>query len=89
MLTVTCSSVNRKSVLISCNYKTFLKGKNIKRDNNLCISRGPIKSSKTKEKLYKVPLDPTINNEQNYKKCRNKLNHLIRIAKKSYYCKKI
>lgn len=65
------------------------KSKNIKRYNNLWISRGLIKSSKTKEKLYKKFIkSPSINNEQNYKKYRNKLNHLIRIAKKNYYCKK-
>ena len=32
--------------------------------------------------------NPTKTNEQIYKKYRNKLNHLIRIAKKNYYCKK-
>ena len=68
--------------------KTY-KTKNIKRDNNLWITRGLIKSSKTKEKLYKKFIKkPTRNNEQNYKKYRNKLNHLTRIAKKNYYCKK-
>ena len=65
------------------------KSKNIKRDNNLWISRGLMKSSKTKEKLCKKFIkNPTKNNEQNYKKYRNKLNHLIRIAKKNYYCEK-
>ena len=48
-----------------------------------------MKSSKTKEKLYKTFIkNPTKNNEQNYKKYRNKLNHLIPIAKKNYYCEK-
>ena len=65
------------------------QSKNTKRDNKLWISRGLIKSSKTKEKLYKKFIkNPTKNNEQIYKKYRNKLNHLIRIAKKNYYCKK-
>jgi len=42
-----------------------------------------------KEKLYKKFIkNPTKNNEQIYKKYRHKLNHLIRIAKTNYYCKK-
>ena len=50
---------------------------------------GLIKSSKTKEKLYKMFIkNPTKNNEQIYKKYRNQLNHLIRITKKNYCCKK-
>ena len=65
------------------------KSKNTKRDNKLWISRGLIKSSKTKEKLYKKFIkNPTKSNEQIYKKYCNKLNHLIRIAKKNCYCKK-
>ena len=65
------------------------KSKNTKRDNKLWISRGLIKSSKTKEKLYKKFIkNPTKSNEQIYKKYCNKLNHLLRIAKKNCYCKK-
>ena len=65
------------------------KSNNIKIDNNLWISRGLKNSTKRKEKLYKKFIkNPTKNNEQIYKKYRNKLNHLIRIAKKNYYSKK-
>ena len=60
-----------------------------RRYNNLWITKGLRKSSKTKEFLYnKFLKSPTLKNEHDYKLYRNKLNHLIRIAKKNYYCKK-
>ena len=62
------------------------KRSNIKRLNNSWISKGLKKSSKTKERLYKKFLKcPTKSNEEKYKTYRNKLNHLVRIAKKKYY----
>ena len=65
------------------------KSKHIKRDNNLWISRGLIKSTKTKEKfLQKVYQESYKKNENKLQKYSNKLNHLIQIAKKNYYCKK-
>ena len=64
------------------NYKSSCS----KRSNNQWIFTGLKKSSKRKETLYKKFLqNPTQQNEQDYKRYRNKLNHLIRIAKKSYY----
>ena len=65
------------------------KCKSTRRSDNLWITKGLRKSSKTKEVLYKKFLkNPTSKNEHDYKLYRNKLNHLIRIAKKNYYCKK-
>ena len=59
-----------------------------KRPNNLWISKGLKKSSKTKEILYrKFIKNPSHKNERDYKIYRNKLNHLIRIAKKNCYSK--
>ena len=61
-----------------------------KRSNNLWISKGLKKSSKTKEALYrKFIKNPSQENERDYKIYRNKLNHLIRIAKKNYYSKRL
>ena len=73
--------------------KTFpinnCKSKNSKRSNNQWISQGLKKSSKRKEALYKNFIKkPTQINERDYKRYRNKLNHLIRIAKKNYYSKR-
>lgn len=57
-----------------------------KRSNNQWITRGLKKSLKRKDALYKKFLkNPTQQNEQDYKRYCYKLNHLIRIAKKSYY----
>ena len=48
-----------------------------KRPNNLWISKGLKKSSKTKEILYrKFVKNPSHKNERDYKIYRNKLNHL-------------
>ena len=52
-----------------------------KRSNSQWIFKGLKKASKRKETLYKKFLkNPTQQNEQDYKRYRNKLNHLIRIA---------
>ena len=62
------------------------KSSSSKRSNSQWIFKGLKKSSKRKETLYKKFLkNSTQQNEQDYKRYRNKLNHLIRIAKKSYY----
>jgi uracil-DNA glycosylase len=45
-----------------------------------------VKSVKKKNILYKKYLyHPTVKNENNYKQYKNKLNHVIKIAKKKYY----
>ena len=50
------------------------------------ITRSIIKSVRKKNKLYKKFLcHPTTNNEHKYKQYKNKLNHIIKIAKKKYY----
>ena len=47
-----------------------------------CIAKSVIK----KNKLYKKYLHhPTANNENKYKQYKNKLNHVIKGAKKKYY----
>ena len=54
------------------------------------LSKGLLKSIRTKNKLYKRYLQaPNIANETSYKNFKNKLNHSLRIAKKSYYEKKL
>ena len=58
----------------------------IDRCKSPCITRSIIKSVRKKNKLYKKFLcHPTTNNEQKYKQYKNKLNHIIKIAKKKYY----
>ena len=53
------------------------------------ITKGFKKSIQTKNKLYKYYLNiPTIFNETNYKKYKNKLNKLISIAERYHYHKK-
>ena len=50
------------------------------------ITKGFLVSLKAKNKLYKQFLkNPSITNEEKYKKYRNKFNNLKRIAKKRYY----
>ena len=78
--------------------KTFMKlyneefplkkmtSKEIKRKGKPWISKGIVKSSMYKRKLYKHFLKKASHsNEMKYKKYRNKLNHIIRLAKKNYY----
>ena len=77
--------------------KTFMKlynevfplkqmtSKEIKRKGKPWISKGIVKSSMYKRKLYKHFLKKASHsNEMKYKKYRNKLNHIIRLAKKNY-----
>jgi hypothetical protein len=65
------------------------KGKTVKRSNkdkSPWVTNCILKSVRTKNRLYKTYLmNPTDKNEQVYKKYKNKLNHVIKIAKKKYY----
>ena len=71
-------------------YDKFFPMKKYKRSNNLWISKGLKKSSKTKEVLYrKFIKNPSEKNERDYKIYQNKLNHLTRLAKKNYYSKRL
>ena len=59
---------------------------NKKKKGKPWITKGIIKSTIHKNKLYKRFLKkPSIKNEEIYKKYKNKLNHILRIAKKKYY----
>ena len=50
------------------------------------LTKGLLKSLKTKDKLYKKSIKtPTAENKFKFKQYRNKLNHLLRITKKRYY----
>ncbi len=45
-----------------------------------------LKSVKNKNKLYKkYLLNPNNTNQEKYKRYKNKLSHIIKLAKKSYY----
>ena len=79
--------------------ETFLKVYNtsfpIKRQvvkTNIGKNKGPwmtksvLKSVRTKNKLYNVCLiNSNKKNQNSYKKCKNKLNHVIKASKKMYY----
>ena len=63
-----------------------LKVKNCKRLNSPWITKSLLISVRKKNKLYRQLLrSPTPTRELQYKSYRNKLNHLIRIAKRHYY----
>ncbi len=50
------------------------------------MTKSIAKSVRKKNKLYKKFLcHPTTNNEHKYKQYKNKLNHIIKIAKKKHY----
>jgi hypothetical protein len=54
------------------------------------VSKGLLKSIKRKNKLYRKYMNqPCNSNENNYKTFKNKLNHLLRIAKRMYYEKQL
>jgi hypothetical protein len=54
------------------------------------VTKGLIKSLKTKDKLYKTYITkPTFDNKLKYTKYRNNLNLLLRLSKKSYITSKI
>ena len=69
----------------------FVKIRNNRRKKNNApwITPGILNSIRSKEKLYRRYLKaPTPDNRLNYRKYRNKLNHIIRIGKKHFYIKK-
>ena len=54
------------------------------------LSKGLLKSLRSKNQLYKQFLrNPSVANEAHYKNYKNKLNYSLRIAKKSFYEKKL
>lgn len=74
----------------SCFPLKNLKGKALKTAMNPWMSKGILNSIRRKNNMYKKLLnnfDP--NFESNYKTYKNKLNHLIQIAKKNYYATKL
>ena len=59
-----------------------IKGKLLKNRSSPWISPGLLKSINKKNQLYR---SPSLSNERIYKSHKNKLNHLIRLAKRKYY----
>ena len=54
------------------------------------ITKGIMKSIKTRNRLYKLYLhNPSVLNNNNYKKYRNKLTSIIRTSRKLYYSQKL
>ena len=69
-----------------CIPKEKISNKQSKMQKKPWLTKGLIKSLKIKNKLYKKSIKTsTVDNTQEYKKYRNKLNHLIQITKKRYY----
>lgn len=63
----------------------LVQKKNCKRKRHPWISNGILTSIKTKNKLLKISLkQPSDVNKSNYRSYRNKLNHVVRIAKKKH-----
>ena len=63
-----------------------IKGKLLNNRSSPWISPGLLKSISKKTRLYKKFIrSPSLSNEQIYKTYKNKLNHLIRLAKRKYY----
>ena len=61
-----------------------------KRNKQPWITQGIIKSISTRTRLYKISLRlPTNENQNKYKKYRNKLTSIIRLSRKLYYSNKI
>ena len=66
-----------------------IKTTRIRINQNPWITQGIAESSRKKNKLYKKFLKtPSKRNEAKYKIYRNKLTHIVRIAKKNYFDKK-
>ena len=66
-----------------------IKGNQRKKINNPWITKGLLKSIRKKNRLYKMFLKkPDSIRELHYKKYKNKLNHIIKNAKRLYYEKK-
>ena len=67
-----------------------IKGKQMNKFYSPWLSRGLLKSINKKNRLYKkLVQSPTTSCELKYKAYKNKLNHLIRIAKHTYYDSKL
>ena len=67
-----------------------IKGKQMNKFYSPWLSRGLLKSINKKNRLYKkLVQSPTTSCELKYKAYKNKLNHLIRIAKRTYYDSKL
>ena len=87
----TTESYNRFFNIFSTVYESFPLtkkkiNKNINKSKSPWMTNCIAKSVKNKNLLYKKYLtQPTANNEKNYKQYKNKLNHVIKIAKKKYY----
>ena len=63
---------------------------NFHSDGKPWLSKGLLKSIRTKNKLYKQYLtNRSPHYEIRYKNYNNKLNHSLRIAKRTYYEKKV
>jgi len=63
-----------------------IKGKLLNNRSSPWISPGLLKSICKKNRLHKKFIrSPSLSNEQIYKTKKNKLNHLIRLAKRKYY----
>lgn len=64
----------------------LVQKKNCKRKRHPWISNGILTSIKTKNKLLKISLkQPSDVKKSNYRSYRNKLNHVVRIAKKKHF----
>ena len=73
-------------VFNACFPLKFSKGKLLNNCSSPWITPGLLKSINKKNTLYKKFIrSPSLSNERKYKTYKNKLNHLIRIAKRKYY----
>ena len=70
----------------ACFPLNVIKGKLLNNCSSPWITPGLLKSINKKNRLYeKFIRSPSLSNERKYKTYKNKLNHLIRIAKRKYY----
>ena len=66
----------------------IIKAVKLYKRNKAWLSNGILKSIKKNNVLYKKSLCyPTLENINNYKKYKSKLNHVLRTAKRSYHQK--
>ena len=78
---------NNLKIAIDKNFPLVkIKDKFVNHTKSPWMTNGIFKSISKKNKLYKKFLkNPTHKNETDYKKYKNKLNHVIKTAKKAYY----
>ena len=58
----------------------------VKTETNEWLTKGILTSCKEKNRLYKIyKCNPTTENELTYKIFKNKLTHIIRLSKKTYF----